>query len=489
VTGTATDQPVGTSEPRLGPDALRTLFLFESLDADKLDWLSERGRVETRRSGDVVFPEGEEATCFFVLLSGTLSMRRRVEGTDVEITRTNQRGVYSGATQAFVAAEERPRYVNSVVAVTDCTFWVIDADDFGRQIRQWFPMAMHMLEGLTVGYRSSQAVVGQRERLLSLGRLSAGLTHELNNPAAAAVRATAALRERVSKMRRKLAHLANADVDPKALVALTELQESAVENMVKADKLSPMEVGDAEDALSDWLDEHGVAGGWDLAPALVAAGVGTDLLDEIAAVMPAEQLPDGIHWVAYALDTEHLMGEIEDSTHRISALVGAAKQYSQLDRAAHQDIDVRDGLISTLVMLGHKIKESGRIRVVKDLAPDLPTIPAHPAELNQVWTNLIDNAVHAMPDGGTLTIRTALDGDFVLVEVGDTGAGIPEELQQKIFEPFFTTKPVGEGTGLGLDISYRVVTQRHGGDLRVVSTPGDTRFQVRLPLAEPPSPG
>jgi signal transduction histidine kinase len=232
-----------------------------------------------------------------------------------------------------------------------------------------------------------------------------------------------------------------------------------------------------------------VAGGWDLAPALVAAGVGTDLLDEIAAVMPAEQLPDGIHWVAYALDTEQLMGEIEDSTHRISALVGAAKQYSQLDRAAHQDIDVRDGLISTLVMLGHKIKESGRIRVVKDLAPDLPTIPAHPAELNQVWTNLIDNAVHAMPDGGTLTIRTALDGDFVLVEVGDTGDGIPEELQQKIFEPFFTTKPVGEGTGLGLDISYRVVTQRHGGDLRVVSTPGDTRFQVRLPLAEPPSPG
>jgi signal transduction histidine kinase len=489
VTGTATDQPVGTSEPRLGPDELRTLFLFESLDADKLDWLSERGRVETRRSGDVVFSEGEEATCFFVLLSGTLSMRRRVEGTDVEITRTNQRGVYSGATQAFVAAEERPRYVNSVVAVTDCTFWVIDADDFGRQIRQWFPMAMHMLEGLTVGYRSSQAVVGQRERLLSLGRLSAGLTHELNNPAAAAVRATAALRERVSKMRRKLAHLASADVDPKALVALTELQESAVEHMVKADKLSPMEVGDAEDALSDWLDDHGVAGGWDLAPALVAAGVGTDLLDEIAAVMPAEQLPDGIHWVAYALDTEQLMGEIEDSTHRISALVGAAKQYSQLDRAAHQDIDVRDGLISTLVMLGHKIKESGRIRVVKDLAPDLPTIPAHPAELNQVWTNLIDNAVHAMPDGGTLTIRTALDGDFVLVEVGDTGDGIPEELQQKIFEPFFTTKPVGEGTGLGLDISYRVVTQRHGGDLRVVSTPGDTRFQVRLPLAEPPSPG
>jgi len=184
----------------------------------------------------------------------------------------------------------------------------------------------------------------------------------------------------------------------------------------------------------------------------VAAGVDTSWLDEIAATMPAELLLDAIHWVSYALDTEQLMVEIEDATDRISALVGAARQYSQLDRAPHQDIDVRDELVSTLVMLGHKIRESGRISVVKELAPDLPTIPAHPAELNQVWTNLIDNAIHAMP-------------------------------------PFFTTKPVGEGTGLGLDISYRVVTQRHGGDLRVLSRPGDTRFQVRLPLAEPPALG
>jgi signal transduction histidine kinase len=190
--------------------------------------------------------------------------------------------------------------------------------------------------------------------------------------------------------------------------------------------------------------------------------------------------------VAYALETELLMSEIEDSTIRISTLVAAAKQYSQLDRAAHQDIDVRDGLISTLVMLGHKIKEHG-ITVVKELDPSLPTIPAHPAELNQVWTNLIDNAVGAMPGGGTLTVRTSREQDSVLVEIADTGPGVPPELQQKIFEPFFTTKPVGQGTGLGLDISYRVVTQRHQGDLRVASVPGDTRFQVRLPIFEPPA--
>ena len=212
----------------------------------------------------------------------------------------------------------------------------------------------------------------------------------------------------------------------------------------------------------------------------------SEWLDEVAETVPASLRLTELHWVTYALEIEQLMGEIEDSTGRISHLVAAAKQYSQMDRAAHQDIDVRDGLKSTLVMLSHKIKERG-INVVKDFDHSLPTVPAHPAELNQVWTNLIDNAIYAMAEGGTLTVRTVREDGWVLVEICDTGAGIPVEMQQKIFEPFFTTKPVGEGTGLGLDISYRVIAQRHGGDLRVVSHPGDTRFQVRLPLTEPPS--
>ena len=473
--------------PRLAPEELKTLFLFESLADDQLAWLSATGRVEQRAAGNVVFAEGEQATCFFVLLDGTVSMHRQVEDTEVEVVRTDHRGVYAGATQSFVRGLDANRYPNSFRAITDCSFWVIDATSFGERIREWFPMSMHLLEGLMLGMRNTQSVIAGRERLLSLGRLSAGLTHELNNPAAAAVRATSALRERVSKMRRKLAHLANADVDSDALMVLTELQETAVERMVKAEKLSPVEVGDAEDELSDWLEDHDVDDAWDLAPALVAAGVTAEWLTEVADTVPAELLADGIHWVTYALETEQLMIEIEDSTDRISTLVSAAKQYSQVDRAIHQDIDVREGLKSTMTMLLYKIKSAGNITVVKDLATDLPTIPAHPAELNQVWTNLIDNAIQAMPDGGTLTVRTARENDHVLVEIGDTGGGIPPAIQTKIFEPFFTTKPVGEGTGLGLDISYRVVTQRHGGDLRVLSEPGNTRFQVRLPIAQPPS--
>ncbi|HEX8630203.1 MAG TPA: ATP-binding protein [Catenuloplanes sp.] len=471
-----------TGIERLGTDELRTLFLFESLAEDQLAWLVEHGRVEYSAAGELVYAEGAPATCFFVLLGGTIVMRRRVEGTDVDILRTNQRGAYAGAMQSYLQTSEPQQYWGSVEAVTGCRFFVLPADELGPTLRTWFPMAMHLLEGLFFGTRTSQTVVGQRERLLSLGRLSAGLTHELNNPAAAAVRATAALRERVTKMRHKLALLAGGNLDTEALIRLTAVQEEAVERLSKAPKLTPMQASDAEDELIDWLDRRGLDAGWELAPILVGAGIDADWLDRIADTVPAEHLSNGLRWVTYALETEMLMNEINDATHRISALVGAAKQYSQLDRAAHQNIDLHDGLDSTLVMLGRKL---AGLTVAKEYDRGIPLVPAYPAELNQVWTNLIDNAVAAMSGAGTLTLRTRLDGDCVLVEVGDTGPGVPPELTQKIFEPFFTTKPVGEGTGLGLDISYRIVVQRHRGDLSVVSSPGDTRFQVRLPLREP----
>jgi signal transduction histidine kinase len=474
-----------TETERLAPQEIKELFLFESLTDEQLAWLSEQGRVEDRVSGEMVFSEGEEATCFFVLLDGTVLMSRLVEGEQVEIGRTNQRGVYGGATQAYLQSAEPQTYFNSLQAITEARFFVIPADDLATMIRQWFPMAMHLLEGLFIGMRTSQAIVGQRERLLGLGRLTAGLTHELNNPAAAAVRATSSLRERVGMMRHKLAGLADGRINADNLIRLSSVQEEAVERLGKASKLSPMETSDAEDALTDWMDEHDMRAGWEIAPTLVAAGVDIEWLDRVTETIPAEFLDGGLHWVAYTLETELLMNEIEDATHRISALVGAAKQYSQLDRAAHQEIQVRDGLDSTLVMLGGKLKGS-RITVVKEYAADLPDIPAYPAELNQVWTNLIDNAISAMGGDGTLTLRTSMkDDDHVLIEVCDTGSGIPPENIKRIFEPFFTTKPVGEGTGLGLDISYRIVVQRHRGDLRVVSEPGNTCFQVRLPVNEP----
>jgi signal transduction histidine kinase len=285
-------------------------------------------------------------------------------------------------------------------------------------------------------------------------------------------------------MRHKLAKLADGRVDPETLVRLTALQEDAIERSAKAPKLTAMQASDREDEITDWLDDHDFTDGWQIAPILVAAGLDTAWLDEIGTEAPRVHLESGLRWIAYALETEQLMTEIEDSTDRISNLVAAAKQYSQMDRAEHQLVDVHDGIDSTLVMLGRKLAE---VDVVKEYDRSLPRVPVYAGELNQVWTNLIDNAIGAMSGRGTLTVRTSRENDCVLVEVCDTGSGVPPELTERIFEPFFTTKPVGEGTGLGLDISWRIVVKRHGGDLRVVSQPGDTRFEVRLPLEERPT--
>jgi signal transduction histidine kinase len=467
---------------------LRTLFLFEKLDDEQLARLCREGRVEEFEPGPV-YTEGEPATCFFVLLSGTVVLSRRVGSDDVEITRTSQRGVYAGAFQAYLGDRAQATAYNGSMRVTEPSrFFVLPAETFAAVMRDWFPMAVHLLEGLFFGTKNTQQAINQRERLLALGSLSAGLTHELNNPAAAAVRATSALRERVAGMRHKLGVIAAGRYEPEALMTLVDIQERTAEQVAKATPLSPLEASDREDALADWFDDHGIDGGWQLAPTFVQAGLDTDWLDQVAAAVDERTLEGAVRWLNYTVETELLMNEIEDSTTRVSTLVNAARQYSQLDRAPYRMADVHELLDSTLMMLSGKLGD--RITVVKEYDRTLPDIPAYPAELNQVWTNLIDNAVSAMQEAGgegTLTVRTALDRDRLLVEFRDTGPGVPPEIRSRIFDPFFTTKPVGQGTGLGLDISWRIVVNKHHGSLDVRSVPGDTRFQVRLPLtaAEP----
>ncbi|MFE4758169.1 ATP-binding protein [Streptomyces mirabilis] len=464
-------------------EELSTLFLFEELSAEQLARLCREGRVERFEPGPV-YQEGDPATCFFVLLEGTLVLSRRVGGDDVEINRTSHRGTYMGALQAYMRGFEDEGYRNSLRVTEPSRFFVLPAETFAAIMRDWFPTAVHLLEGLFFGSQAAQHSINQRERLLALGSLSAGLTHELNNPAAAAVRATSALRERMAGLRHKLAAIA---VGPFAehTLALVHLQETTAERVLKATSLSPLEASDLEDALADWLDDHGVAHGWELAATLVQAGLATDWLDEVAAAVDEESLDGTIRWLEYTVETELLLNEITDSTDRISHLLGAAKQYSHLDRAPFQVTDVHELLDSTLVMLSGKIGSG--VRVIKEYDRTLPKIPVYPGELNQVWTNLVDNAVAAMTGEGTLTVRTSLDREELLVEFGDTGPGIDPEIRSRIFDPFFTTKPVGEGTGLGLDISWRIVVKRHHGSIRVESVPGDTRFQVRLPLTVSPT--
>jgi signal transduction histidine kinase len=284
-------------------------------------------------------------------------------------------------------------------------------------------------------------------------------------------------------MRHKLALLTQSAYDRATLETLVRLQEEAVEHVAKAPELSALEASDREDEIGDWLEGRAITGGWDIAPTFVSAGIDIDWLERLLEGVPDAAQEGAVRWLHYTLESELLMNEIEDATTRISTLVAAAKQYSQLDRAPYQVADIHELLSSTLLML--KGKFGPGIKVVKDYDRSLPPIPVYAAELNQVWTNLIDNAVQAMAGEGTLTLRTSRDEGFLVVEIGDTGYGIPAEIQSRIFEPFFTTKPVGEGTGLGLDISWRVVVNKHHGDLSVESEPGDTRFRVRLPLTQP----
>ncbi|MET9610974.1 ATP-binding protein [Streptomyces sp. NPDC006512] len=465
-----------------GPQEIASLFLFEKLTPEQLGRLCAEGRVERFETGPV-YTEGDPATCFYVMIEGTVVLSRRVGADDVEVSRTSQRGVYSGAMQAYLGDRVPQTYTNSMRVTEPTRFFVLPAQSFADVMREWFPMAAHLLEGLFFGSKSTQRAIGQRERLLALGSLSAGLTHELNNPAAAAVRATATLRERVGKMRHKLAHIAQGSYSREALADLIEIQDRTAERVAKATAFSPLEASDREDELADWLDGHDIADGWRVAPTFVQAGLDTDWLEQVAATVDADLLPAAIGWLNYTVETELLMDEIDDSTNRISHLVDAAKQYSQLDRAPYRVVDVHELLDSTLLMLSGKI--GPRIRVVKEYDRSLPDVPAYPAELNQVWTNLVDNAVFAIGStgrDGTLTVRTAREGDRLLVEFRDTGPGIPEDIRSRIFDPFFTTKPVGEGTGLGLDISWRIVVSKHHGSLQVESVPGDTRFQVLLPL-------
>jgi signal transduction histidine kinase len=466
---------------RLPPAEIKKLFLFDSLNDEQLDWLSSEAYVKSFGTGSV-FNEGDEATCCFVLLDGMISLTKLSHGQQIETTApTRQRGVYAGAFGAFMGQARQTTYPATMRALEPSTFLVIDADKLAEMIHTWFPMAVHLIEGILLSQRRAAQTIGQRERLLALGSLSAGLTHELNNPAAAAVRASATLRERVAGMRSKLAMLADGTLDATNLHKIVELQEDAVERLAKATTTkTPLELSDAEDSLADWLDDHNVAGAWDIAPVLAGGGLDPAWMETVLDAVGPQYLEGAVRWIYYTVDTESLMNEIDDSVTRISTLLSAAKQYSQMDRAPYQTADLHELLESTLVMLASKTKG---LEIVKDFDRTLPPVPAYAAELNQVWTNIIDNAVHAMGGHGTLTLRTWRDGDNAVVEIGNTGPGIPEEIRGRIFEPFFTTKPIGEGTGLGLDISWRIVVNKHHGDLTVESAEaGDTRFKVCLPL-------
>ncbi|WP_432541855.1 sensor histidine kinase [Kineococcus sp. SYSU DK002] len=442
------------------PAELRTLFLFADLSDAQLERLTGSGDVVTADPG-WLYREGDPATCFYVLLDGHVGLHHHGAGEDLEIGRTRQRGVYAGAWEAYLGDAAPAGYTSSLRVLEPSTFFVLPAATFGQVVREWFPMAVHLLEGLRIGLTEKQQLTSARERLLALGSLTAGLTHELGNPAAALARTLAQLQDELRDLEGTVRGL---------LPALPVVPDRGAAPV----PTDPLRRNDAEDALVDALDELGAPDPDDLAPVLVEHGFA-------AADLPPD--PATAAWFARTVAVRSLLAEAATASARISALLTSAGNYAQLDRAPQRWVDVRELLDAAISMLGAGAGRAVGNSRVSTRYQDVPQVLGHTGELTQVWTNLLDNALDALgPTGGTVTVTVHPDRDGVCVEVADDGPGIDPDVLPRVFEPFVTTKDVGEGTGLGLDIAWRVVVHRHHGRIDVQSVPGNTVFRVWLPV-------
>lgn len=471
-------------------DEMRDLFLFEHLSDGQLDMLCRGARTATFPAGPVCV-EGAPATCLYVLLDGEIVLSRQSAGVDVETHRTSQRGVFFGAWSAHIPDADQS-YEASVRLTRSSRLLVLGAEAFAHFMTTQFPMAIHLLSGQRVRREREDRLLAHRERLLALRTLTAGLTHQLNNPAAAVLRAAADLRDDVATMRRELAHLARTRPDANVLEALTVLQDEVVEHTTgPARPATALSVADTEDAVGAWLDDHGIGDSWERAATIVEAGFDVDWLARIPERLGDDHdaLRHAVPWLQSIAAVELRIREITEAVRRIAALVDGAKTYSQLDRGPYQCVDVHEMLRNTMLMFGDRVAMAGKgasITLVKDLDHDIPEICCYPADLNQVWTTIIDNAIDAMGGCGILTVRTRADGeDRVRVEISDDGPGIPADIIGRVFDPFFTTKPIGSGSGLGLDLAWDIVVNQHRGHIEVQSTPGDTRVTVCLPRHAP----
>jgi signal transduction histidine kinase len=455
-------------------DCLRSVPLFRRLSDEKLAWIHDHAEEVRLDAGTLIARQGDPPDGFYVVMEGETEWTRRVGQEDVFVVTLGEGTIFA----ELIMVLDAP-YPTTGHAITDVGLLKLDVPSFWEMLRICPEVLRDILATSVERAELHESVSQQHGKLISLGTMAAGLAHELNNPAAAIGRSAAEAREAFQEASEKAVELGN--------LPLTEEQRSFVAGLPQeasqksGTTLDSLEVSDLEDELAVWMEDHGVEEGWEISPTLAGAGLDAVWLEALAERLPDEALGGVLGWVRATVAGDELLREIEGGSARISELVGAIKTYTHMDRAASKRVDVHAGLDSTLIMLGHKLKK-GDVEVVRDYEKDLPHVCGHAGELNQVWTNLIDNAIDAVDGRGRITVRTASENGRVLVEVSDDGPGIPEEVRGRIFEPFYTTKDVGEGTGLGLDISYRVVVEDHKGDIRVLSEPGDTRFQVRLPV-------
>jgi len=451
---------------------LRRVPQLADLPEDAIEWLVTHMEVHEFEAGQLVFAANSPADRMFVMLEG--EVRAEAPGGDGRffISRTGQ---ITGKLP-YSRLEIIPMAGHAVLRSRIAT---LHMQYFPEMLQRIPELAPRLVALMSDRIRNSTREEQHKQKLAALGKISAGLAHELNNPAAAAARAAEGLRESVAALRRANLQLDRMDLTCEQRSRLADLEEKVLAKAGQQGEVDPLERSDREQALGEWLEQHGIAHAWTLASPMADAGASAGHLEKLPTKVPVEAIGDVLCRITAAFQVNALVDQIEDATSRISALVKAIKAYSYMDQGSQQEVDLHEGLDNTLLILKHQLKHG--IEVIREYDRTLPRICAYGSELNQVWTNLIDNAVDAMGGKGVLRIRTSRLGNHALVEIIDNGHGIPDEVKAHLFEPFFTTKGVGEGTGLGLDTVNRIVHQ-HQGTVRVESRPGETNFQVSLPL-------
>ena len=453
---------------------LRRLPLFAELPEADLQALYRRAETVTLAAGEWLMREGDVGETLYVVLEGAIEITKRSGGQEVALALRGAGEVIG----EMALLEQMPRSASGRAA-QDSRLLRIGQDAFKQVLSASPSAALTLLRTSTMRLQNTEAMLRQQEKMAALGTLAAGLAHELNNPAAAMRRSVAQLRETLSEWQSLSAGLDALARQPLRSETILQLRGEIARRVATPIRLDLLTRGDRESELLAWLEAHGVDAAWELAPILVSFGWGVPDLESLGETFTPEQLPIVAAWLGVSGTVYALLDEVGVGAARIAEIVKAVKAYTYLDQAPVQEVDVHEGLENTLVILRHKIKAG--IHVARDYAADLPRIEAYGGELNQVWTNIIDNAVDAMQGQGELTLRTYARKHEVVVEIGDNGPGIPPEIQPRIFEPFYTTKPPGVGTGLGLNIAYNIVN-RHHGQIRVTSRPGATCFQVTLPV-------